>query len=551
MRETHRRGSTPTSRTDRTRRSEVPPADDLPLSPAGETQNPSVAEPQSSAQPAIDQPGPAAAEQPQKQDTIRLAAVQDVREARQREEAQREHAVDTDRTVQEAYAPRRRRSDRKGHRQQRPRRSPAGVAVRAVAVLLVLSAVAVVVPRAPLADLVPEGMPGFTRPRATAAPEPTPAPTRSAPPAVDYGSRIVILDALSTSQSLPAFGDAFEGQLRLFGSINGVEPAYVRCQGDALAQEYAKLTAAGTPPVFVFGPYGALLPLAGDMSDLTDAVEKLDLSPGLAALTEDRRLLALTASFHGVFVRKSVWRGDLPGSYAELLSGAQALGGDAPASFPLGLPLGCAAGEAFCRDLLAAYGADLSQPQSCSVQDVAAALAWFQTAFDQRLSPTDSLYWDENQARNAVQSGVSAVTAGDSALLLGLESDVTQDLQLLAPLQGPKARISAVRLTAMAMPSAANPEAAARLFETYVAGPRLLEQALAQEPAGVLPAPNALLDAQDVADNPWAGWLGGLQDVTIRGDSTASDRTAAQAVASVVLGGYTPEQAAAWLLNLQ
>ncbi len=506
--------------------------------------------PQSSAQPANERPGTDAAEQPRQQDTIRLAALQGARDPRQREAALREHAVDTDRTVQEAYAPRHRRSDRKGHK-QRPRRSPAGVAVRAVAVLLVLSAVAVVVPRTPLADLVPEGMPGFTRPRATAAPTPTPAPTRNAPPAVDYGSRIVILDALSTSQGLPAFGDAFEGQLRLFGSINSVEPAYVRCQGDMLAQEYAKLTAAGTPPVFVFGPYSALLPLADDMRDLSEAVQTLDFSPGLAALAEDRRLLALTASFHGVFVRKSLWRGDLPGSYNELLSGAQALGGDAPASFPLGLPLGCAAGEAFCRDMLAAYGADLSQPQSCTVQDVAAALAWFQTAFDQRLSPTDSLYWDENQARNAAQSGVSAVIAGDAALLQDMDSDVAQDMQLLAPLQGPKARVSAVSLTAMAMPSAANPEAAARMFETYVAGPKLLEQALAQQPAGVLSAPRALLEAQDVADNPWAGWLDGLQDVTMRGDSTASERTAAQAVASIALGGYTPDQAAAWLLNLQ
>lgn len=520
MRETHRRGRKSTSRA--ARRLDEPTQEQ----PGG---------PLADAQPPIP---------PQ---TIKIPTAQQLQQAQARAaEAALQHAVDTDHTVQEAYAPRRRRSDR--HKRSRPqRRSPVGIAARALAVLIVLAATGFIVSHSPLIGVVPGGLAGFTQPAATPSAQPTPRPAPTATPVtVDYGKSIVILDGLSADD--PAFGDAFEGQLQHFGKLNNIPARYVRCDATGVDGEYAKLLSTGEAPVIVFGPYESLLALAAGMSDLKDAGTQLGLSSKMLALGPDSRVLPLSVRFDGVFVRKSLWHGELPRSYDELLAGARALGGNAPQSFPLGLPLGSPAGEAFCRDMLSAYGADLSNPSSCNPQDIAQVLLWFQQAFDDRLAPTDSVYWDQTQARSAISGDVSAVSAGDDMLLQGLDSAAAADLVLLPPLQGPKGRSCTAQLMGMAMPRAANPQAAQKLLNLYVIGPHLLDQAMAGEQGYALPAPQDLLKATDPARNPWARWLDQMDGVTLRADGAASARTVCQAISAVALGGYTPDEAAAWLL---
>lgn len=489
----------------------------------------------------------AAADQPDGQ-TIKLPSLQGLLDT-QGDNAETAHAVDTNRMVQEAEAPRNRRS---GRRKPKRTRGPIVALTMVLAVLLVWAFAGLLAPGQWLRELMPDRILGaINRPTPTAETMPSPIPLVTAAPtpqpAADLGATIVILDGLNADQ--PAFGVALESQLQSFGKANHVKTEYVRCNAEGIGQSYARLASSGTAPVLLVGPYEALRSMGQHLSDWKDAGVRMGLNDRMLKMGGDPRILPLNARLNGVFVRKSLWKGELPVDYDQLLTGLKAMGGNAPESFPLGLPLGSASGEAFCRDMLAAYGADLNNPSACNPQDVALVLAWFQTVFDHRLAPTDSLDWDIDQARKAIAT-VSAVTAAEGTLLRGLDGQTAADLELLPPLRGPRGRFCTAEFLGMAMPSAANPEAARLFYETCFVQQRGMEAAMQGDIDG-LPAPDKLLQALDPAKNPWAKWLDQLDGVTVRANGAGTGPAASRAVAAVAVGSYTPEEAAQWLLAKQ
>ena len=468
------------------------------------------------------------------------------------------HAVDTDLVVQEAF-----RQSRGGRHSRRKGRNRRGSAAKGsfgaylgklLLILLFIAASAKLFSGTMLTEAAPDNAPNLTRLRLTAEPLPTPGKdTRKVSKAIDFGAvPVVVLDGLSGDSRFNALGNAFGAQLALFGKLNGVETRYIKSEAAAFSSEYAKLIASNSMPTFVLGTYEALAPLAQDFSDITAVSKQLKINQTMAAFSADKRLLTLTVEFYGIYVRQDLWKGGMPASYEALAVGAEKLGGKAPQFYPLGLPLdGSGIGETFCRDTLQAWGVDLANPAAANVDDAAAALAWFEGLFQEKLSPPDAFYWGAPEALNSIKNGVSAVTVYDNSLLKSLDGDIAAKMALVLPLKGPKGRASSVVLTAMAMPKGGNAVAARHFLDKYVATPRLLGKAFSGDTSPLVPTVDSIFQAQSKQkDNPWAMWLNGLQGVTFRQSATPpGSRTVSQAVKSMVLGGYSPQEAAAWLLG--
>ena len=173
---------------------------------------------------------------------------------------------------------------------------------------------------------------------------------------------------------------------------------------------------------------------------------------------------------------------------------------------------------------------------------LANALTWFAGLWQNKLAPTDAFYWGREEAASAINNGAAALTVADSSFPGMLNAEVAGSVKLVAPLKGPKGSASTVDITVLAIPAQGNTKAAQYFIDKYIVMPQLLRQKL--EGPAALSVVNLKPDQE-----PWADVMKDFSSTNWRLDAPEQgSKTVCEALRSIVLGGYTPQQAAAWLL---
>ena len=381
------------------------------------------------------------------------------------------------------------------------------------------------------------------------------------------GQKMVFWDK---SEYVAEYNTIMKQKVEAFSAETGIEVEYVIIpSADQKQKLMAAIEAGNAPDLFmsddmVCAEYVGMDQLA-NVTDVLDTLDLTDAAKNTAMVNGENYLVPLCYLAPGLYWRKDLWEAaglDKPTTWQDLLEDAKAINDPANGVYALGFPMGASGGgdaESMMRALILAFGGvpvDAEGNVTINSPETLEALKFIASAYQQGLTPPDSITWDDSGNNSAYLAGTVGVVFNSGSIWSALKAehpDLLAKTEVIAYPEGPAGRFVPGGANTFAIfKTGKNPDAAKEFVKYFLSDTQEYNTIIEAMGGMWQPVLNGLDDTDFWKDPLNAGWLANSKQVVRNfhpapADAKANTAFASQlcvkAVQKIVIDNMDPQKA--------